>query len=123
MKKKNALIIAFCFMVFFLIMFWVYYVNKSLTYAEKVEIITPDEKIVWPLHKDAIFDFYFNGDHVEIKILQGTAFFLTSSCPNQTCVESGSISHPGQVVICAPNRVLIRIKSIKQGHRELLITY
>ena len=32
-----------------------------------------------------------------------------SSCPDKTDVRCGEITKPGQVIICAPNRVLVRL--------------
>jgi len=33
----------------------------------------------------------------------------SSDCKNQTCVNFGKISKPGQSVICAPHRLTVRI--------------
>ena len=33
-----------------------------------------------------------------------------AECPNQICVHTGWISQPGQVVICAPNKLALVIK-------------
>lgn len=35
--------------------------------------------------------------------------FLSSTCPNQTCVHSGFIAHTTQSAVCIPNRVSIQV--------------
>lgn len=34
---------------------------------------------------------------------------LDSDCPNRLCVRAGRISRPGQVLVCLPNRVVVRL--------------
>jgi len=33
-----------------------------------------------------------------------------AECPNQICVNTGWVSHPGQVVVCAPNKLVLLVK-------------
>lgn len=40
-----------------------------------------------------------------------------SPCPNQTCVRMGKIDRPGDMIVCVPNRVVIRI--VKTGDADL----
>ncbi|HRR92028.1 MAG TPA: NusG domain II-containing protein [bacterium] len=35
---------------------------------------------------------------------------LSSPCPDKLCVKQGYISESGQVIICLPNRVVIKIE-------------
>lgn len=35
--------------------------------------------------------------------------FETSDCPDLVCVNTGWISKPGQIAVCLPNRILIKI--------------
>ena len=37
--------------------------------------------------------------------------FTKSDCPDKICINTGYISHPGQMAVCLPNRVAIRIRS------------
>lgn len=52
---------------------------------------------------------------VQIQVSEGKACIIESSCPNQTCVKSGWIAAIGEVVVCAPNQVMIRIQSSKES--------
>lgn len=48
-------------------------------------------------------------DHVEIVIENGTIRVAESDCPDKICVAHGAISKKGQTIVCAPNRIVIKI--------------
>ena len=49
-----------------------------------------------------------NGFNV-LKITEKGAVMTDASCPDKMDVKMGEISKPGQVIICIPNRVSVRI--------------
>jgi hypothetical protein len=42
-----------------------------------------------------------------------------AECPNQICVRTGWISNPGQVAVCAPNKLVLQIKG-KSGQVDVI---
>jgi hypothetical protein len=44
-----------------------------------------------------------------VEVEPGGARVVSSPCPSQTCVRSGAVRLPGQVVACLPNRVVLRV--------------
>ncbi len=50
----------------------------------------------------------------EIVIENGRARIVASACPQKVCIQKGWIDKPGEVVICGPNRVMVKIL----GERE-----
>jgi hypothetical protein len=46
----------------------------------------------------------------DIEVADGHVHMLRSTCPHQTCMKMGWISQPKEVVVCIPNRILIRIE-------------
>jgi len=36
--------------------------------------------------------------------------FIASACPDKLCIKMGAKSRPGEVLVCLPNRVVIRIE-------------
>ncbi|MBN1155906.1 NusG domain II-containing protein [candidate division KSB1 bacterium] len=44
-----------------------------------------------------------------VQIAQNEARVISSCCPTEFCVKSGSIQNPGQMIVCVPNRVVVRI--------------
>ena len=46
--------------------------------------------------------------YVEIK--EGTARIVDSPCPQKICVRMGKIHRVGDIVVCVPNQVLVRVE-------------
>lgn len=49
--------------------------------------------------------------NVTLLLEPGKISFLHSDCPDQICVRTGKISKPGQVAVCLPGKVSVRIIS------------
>ncbi len=47
--------------------------------------------------------------HSHIQVRDGQARFVDSPCPNKICVHAGWLSQGGEVAICLPNKVSLRI--------------
>ncbi len=60
---------------------------------------------------DKAFEKQING--VIVCCENGEVFIKESDCPDKVCVRSGKISKSGESIICAPNRVAIKINGIK----------
>ncbi len=58
------------------------------------------------------------GDYgdVRIQVNEGRVAVVHADCPNKVCVRTGWRSLAGDVVICVPNRVLIRIVGEQTKH-------
>ena len=52
-------------------------------------------------------DQYINS----IAVKDGAIAFVSSNCPGQDCVHSGSLRHTGRSLVCLPNRVEVRVVS------------
>jgi len=47
--------------------------------------------------------------NVRFTVWNGEIAFTESDCPDKLCVRSGYISRIGQIAVCVPNRVSIRV--------------
>jgi len=45
-----------------------------------------------------------------IEIKDGRVRMLSSPCPDKLCIKEGYIDKAGQVIICIPNRIVIKIE-------------
>ncbi len=45
-----------------------------------------------------------------LEIKNGKVRMFSSPCPDKLCVREGYISKPGQMIICVPNRVIVKIE-------------
>lgn len=44
-----------------------------------------------------------------VEIKQGRVHVLDSPCGNHICMHTGWISSPGQIIVCLPNQVIVRL--------------
>ena len=44
-----------------------------------------------------------------IQVEGKTVRFSVSSCPDQVCVRTGTLTRAGQTAVCLPNRVIVRL--------------
>jgi hypothetical protein len=72
-----------------------------------------------PLSVERTFSSNGRHGHVYIKVEDGEARVLRSSCPLKFCVNSGPIEVPGQIIVCIPNEVVVRIEA-KEGFDAVL---
>ena len=47
--------------------------------------------------------------HSHIRVHNGRVRFVDSPCPNKLCVHTGWLSQGGEVAVCLPNRVSVKI--------------
>jgi hypothetical protein len=50
------------------------------------------------------------GDYNTIHVEHNSISIKESNCPNLECVKSGSISDPGQMIVCLPYKLIISIQ-------------
>ena len=47
---------------------------------------------------------------IVIRIEEGRIRFEASSCPDQTCVHTGWLSRAGDIAVCLPNEVIVKVE-------------
>ncbi len=63
-----------------------------------------------PLEQDTIQTVNGPIGKTTVAIENGKVRVLDSDCPNHTCIKMGSISHPGEIIVCVPNQVIVTIR-------------
>ena len=72
--------------------------------------ITQNGKLLASLPLDTDAEYVVNGDYENVvTIVDGGAFFKYSTCPNKECVHTGKLTKAGQLAVCLPNGVTVRI--------------
>lgn len=80
--------------------------------GDSVEIFVRGTKIsTHSLTKDAEIDLNPHGANLCIQIKNGYASVSSSACAGQNCVHTAPIHNAGQVILCAPQQVLLQIVS------------
>ena len=88
---------------------------------EPVADIYLDNTLLASLPLDCSGDFIFpECPGVTVRVENGTAFFLSSDCPDQICVKTGPLKAPGACAVCLPNRMSIRVRARHEADAVLL---
>lgn len=72
--------------------------------------IDGEKKSEYPLKEDGVY--LLEGSHLgtnKLVIKDGKAYIEEASCPDKQCVKQGKISKAGEMLVCLPNRVVIKI--------------
>lgn len=73
-------------------------------------VTTPDGSFVLPLDEDTVRTVDGNdGIAVVIAVEDGSVRFVSSGCPDQICVRSGSLTKAGDTAACVPAGVSVRL--------------
>ena len=72
----------------------------------------PTEKIAkYPLSKNARYEL--EGSHLgknTLIIEDGKAYISEANCPDKQCVKQGKIERTGEMLVCLPNRIVVKIE-------------
>ncbi len=83
--------------------------------------ITQDGKLVREIRLGAGYHDTITIDgavHNEITIDGKVVYFSESDCPDQVCVRTGKLTKAGQMAVCLPNKVIVRLVSA-DGQQEV----
>ncbi len=74
-------------------------------------VVEHDNRLVYklPLKKNGVYKISGDVGGLILRISGGKAWVSESACPHKICMKMGKISHPGQIIVCVPNRLIIRV--------------
>ena len=106
-KKRDFIIIAAALLLAAAV--FLFFLPKGETgrlYAE----ISKNGEVIASLPLDTDAEYVVNGDYENVvTISDRSAFFNSSNCPNEDCVHTGKLTKAGQLAVCLPNGVTLRI--------------
>ena len=113
-----------CFLVLIFCGLFIYYFLWTDHDDYSVEMLSPKEKISQSLFKDCKIQVKGVTGTVFVEIIRHKVHIIQSNCPDKICIKTGFISKPGQVIICSPNQVIVRIFRKKpKKDPAALVTY
>ena len=80
-------------------------IEQNGTLVREVDLSTLKATETLTLHGDFQIRLLLEPDGVS---------FLSSECPDQTCVRTGKLTRPGQSAVCLPARVSVYLKGSSQ---------
>lgn len=52
-----------------------------------------------------------NGFHYRLAWEDGRVRIAEADCPDQICVQTGWVSHPGQLSVCVPGQLILKLRA------------
>lgn len=79
------------------------------TLVRRIELsATKEGSFSIPGESDVVFQV-FNDESIA---------FIESNCPDKVCIRSGKQKHTGQIAVCLPNEILLKIVSEENDQKE-----
>ena len=108
--RKADIILFIVFLVFGLAMLFLTLRASSSPGREVVISVDGQEYGRYPLDKDQVIEIDNGQRHNLVTIKDKGVTMTSSTCHNQICVNEGTITAPGQLIVCLPNYVIIEIE-------------
>ncbi len=84
---------------------------------EKIAIVSQNNVVLDRIELNKISERYVINYYGEypgiIEVNNGKIRFLKADCPDQVCVNTGWIDKPGQIAVCLPAGVIIKIEGVQ----------
>lgn len=96
----------------------------TTTYGKQSDVnefvIVQDGKIIEQYAFDKKFEktitIYTGKEYNTIQIQNGIIKMVEASCPDQVCVKSWPISKNGEMIVCLPNKLYVKIISAEKNN-------
>jgi hypothetical protein len=77
---------------------------------ERIELSEITEPVVYDLHEHGVV----------ISAQDGQIWFVSSSCADQVCVNTGRLTRAGDIAVCLPNRVIVKIEGVNTSDVDVV---
>jgi len=90
--------------------------RKSASASSEI-LVTVDGKDYgrYPLNKDGTYTISTDYGYNTIEVRGGQVWISDANCSGQDCMHFGKASREGQVILCLPHKLSVRITGVKGG--------
>ncbi len=94
------------------------------TQTGKIAVIWVNGREIYRLDLSRDQQLEFNGTQgrFTVQVKNHSIRMLESACPDKLCLKMGAINRANQVIVCVPNRVIIKIEGGKSSEQFDVIT-
>lgn len=115
-KKGDIIVFGVILIIIVISTMGIYYYRFDKGDSQKVAIIKQGNEEVERIFIDDLDELIeikpFKNDNVIIHAEDGRIRFYKSDCSDQLCVNSGWISKNGEMAVCLPYQVIIKIEAV-----------
>jgi len=85
---------------------------------KKVAVIIQNNNVIKKIDLDSVNEperLIIEGDYREVILIEkGRIRFEEANCPDRLCVKTGWLNEAGDIAVCIPNGIIIKIEGEKQ---------
>ncbi|NLZ68838.1 MAG: NusG domain II-containing protein [Spirochaetales bacterium] len=109
MKKLTALdYLLYILVLLVVVSLFIFQSTKQV--ASFIQVTTQEGTYRYSLDKDKTLTFSGPVGKTTISIENRQVSIQNSDCPNKTCIKNGSINTEGQILVCLPNAIVVKIE-------------
>jgi hypothetical protein len=99
--------------------------GSNLPWARVAEasIFRDGELLFQHLRLDKDQEVVLLNGHMMLEVKDGRLRVKESDCPRRICLHTGWIQHPGETIVCLPNKMVIEIDSSGSSPRVDAVVY
>ena len=111
----------FAYILVILVAFFLLFSGNGQPDPQKAVIIGKDTVSEYSLSKNTTVEIESNGIKLTVVVENGSVYVKSADCHDGICTQTGKISKTGQIIVCAPAMVAIRIDSETEGGYDAII--
>lgn len=113
-KGFDFILVLICILIAVFIGIYFFMSNKNQENISTVAVIKYDNNEIYRIDLNIVDEPYYipieHEYHSKILVEKGKICFEEADCPDKVCVNTGKISKPGQVAVCLPAKLIIKIE-------------
>lgn len=113
-KGFDFILVLICILIAVFIGIYFFMSNKNQENISTVAVIKYDNNEIYRIDLNIVDEPYYipidREYHSKILVEKGKICFEEADCPDKVCVNTGKISKPGQVAVCLPAKLIIKIE-------------
>lgn len=86
-----------------------------------IEVNGEEQEVINLTEVDEIYTIKIENDdnYNIVEVNHGSIRFIEATCPDKDCIRIGNLDAPGEVSVCLPNNVTIRVEGSNDDNEEL----
>lgn len=89
--------------------------------AQAVVTVAGEPLLTLDLGRNGLYPIEVAGGHMVVEVSGGAVRVREADCPDKVCVLTGWISAPGDMIVCVPYRVVVRVAGENGGGPDAIL--
>lgn len=120
-KRKHDIMLGLALLLIATVLFVIDLTKASSeNISDKKVVVSVDGRKISEYSLSKNGEYELEGSHLGTNTLiikDGKAYISKASCPDKHCIKQGKISRSGEILVCLPNRVVVKIVDINKDEQ------